>query len=88
MYCAKRCSNGLPLDDCKFKIVKVCAGTLRDNCEFTRTEMEKLRKKREECLLKIKSATWRAYQMKEKSKAMAKHQSSLEARLEMCKNGK
>merc|ERR1712179_404921 len=59
----------------------VCAG---DNCEDTRTEMEKLRKKREECLLKIRSATWRAYLMKEKSKAMAKDQSSLEARLEMC----
>merc|ERR1719153_779365 len=32
MDCAKGCSNGLPLDDCKFKIVKVCAETLRDNC--------------------------------------------------------
>merc|ERR1712179_643195 len=47
MSCAKGCSNGLPLDDCKFKVVKVCAETLRDNCESTRTEIENRRKKRE-----------------------------------------
>merc|ERR1712179_631363 len=33
MDCAKGCSNGLPLDDCKFKIVKVFVETQERNVE-------------------------------------------------------
>merc|ERR1711909_243031 len=55
-----------------------------ESCKNMRTDMENLKKKREECLLNHKSAKWRAYQMKEKSKAMEKHQSILENRLNMC----
>merc|ERR1711909_64898 len=55
-----------------------------ESCKNMRTNIENLKKKREECLLNHKSAKWRAYQMKEKSKAMEKHQSFLENRLNMC----
>merc|ERR1712025_251359 len=57
------------------------------SCKLMGYEMEDLRAKRQSVLSEHKAAQWRAYQMKEKSKAMAKDQSSLEARLEICKNG-
>merc|ERR1712025_804257 len=55
-----------------------------ESCKNMRTNIKNLKKKREECLLNHKSAKRRAYQMKEKSKAMEKDQSILENRLNMC----
>merc|ERR1712179_102022 len=61
--------------------------TTFSSCKLMGYEIEYLKAKRQSVLSEHKAAQWRAYQMKEKSKAMAKDQSSLEARLEICKNG-